>query len=778
MSDEKSYLKRLKELAKTQPEAMPILAARAALRVFPMLANKRGHFAAGKHDKNSAKHLISVYTALLSVYCHEGSKTNNILTRNAASAASTNAAAAASAAAFAASASDYPDATDDANAGYSAYVAEQDATYADTANVAARIAAARVAATAGDAVFNAAEAEIAQLEQNALYYKDLQLQPLWKNSVTPEKLEPYYERFPSAVEALIQDEKKRGSNKRIIDALEAIIPFWKRCLNGIGPKPHIGGPKIKPQHMSDTDYLGRTNIIDGLAEQIRHKKNEGKQTIGLFGHWGIGKSNAIHLLKQKLSEDDDILFGEFNAWDYEHTESFHAGITQEMLDALLHVKHTRLSFLRAKLQRWWLTTRFGWNIRKAYTPLLLILSILALGFVYISSRFEILNYIWGFLGFIGVIELIAFLNFSKTLKLGDKTRIFFSAFKTPSYTHYLGTVADMKKDIAAMCKIRLGKDKKLLFIIDDLDRCGHENIVTVLEAVKIALDIDRVFVLLAVDERIMLSALALHYKDIAEYHSHKDPHIIARDYLAKIILQPIRLEQPDISSLHSYLSHLWDETNKPEWYEPLAQYHKFEDHPKAALPLEDIPEPPKSETESTDNSSSPKEEADKVDINQVLDILDALPPLDKDDTDTEITDVYDLPAELKAAFAFWMEIFNITNPRQVKRVYNSYEHILLSRIGDNASDERVVLNSPYYFKLSVLCALEYIHSLSDNNYAIKQAFLEGNLTPKIMAKTNEHEFLKRISNLFTGDKERQKTAQAIEAFVLPMIELDRILFLY
>ena len=86
-----------------------------------------------------------------------------------------------------------------------------------------------------------------------------------------------------------------------------------------------------------------------------------------------------------------------------------------------------------------------------------------------------------------------------------------------------------------------GQNRKLVVFIDDLDRCLPENVITILEALKLFLDKSPCVFVVGVDRRVVERAIVAHY-------GH-DPGVSGREYLDKIIQYPCNLPVPNQSQL-------------------------------------------------------------------------------------------------------------------------------------------------------------------------------------------------------------------------------------
>jgi len=143
---------------------------------------------------------------------------------------------------------------------------------------------------------------------------------------------------------------------------------------------------------------------------------------------------------------------------------------------------------------------------------------------------------------LGPLAVLPFLYKSgKTVLSSTAAKELKTLLELPSYAKHLGSLPTMRSSLETMCKVRLGSDHKLLYVVEDLDRCRPENILKVLEAVRLVMDLKNVVVVILVDQNIALAALSKHFSNIQNY-TIKSPEVLARDYLAKIIQLGVTLE--------------------------------------------------------------------------------------------------------------------------------------------------------------------------------------------------------------------------------------------
>lgn len=626
-----------------------------------------------------------------------------------------------------------------------------------------------------------------------------------------------------------------------------------------------------PESPSTTDNLNRQNLVNALAANLAHSANNHHRAIGLLGEWGSGKSTVLKLLKDQLKEtqaDQPFVFGEFNAWAYEHSDNIQAGIAQEVLNAVTTVEtyeiptktkdEKRLTYwrrcvvaysknwfwlpIKAIFLRFWIT--FLYSMRTQKLKLLksaLVLFVALLPAALASQKIDADWFAW--LGKLSsenkslldnvVFQLLwgagfglYFLKEIRSLMANPLSKELLTYIRLPDYAKHLGDIPVMRNNIKTMCNIRLGwlfgKSKRMLFIVDDLDRCRPESIVKVLEAVRLVLDLDNVIVIVAIDQHIALAALSNHFKEFSSHHKLKNSHAIAREYLSKVINLPIVLTEPNSFDVKGYMENIWADLPK------VSENEQSDEFTVAAMvgvnAVGDInsafgvPQQQYSfkenEIEPVDSQSEPNlvkvDESTKKEgtagvqrkpnpINAMSLEKQQLFPMRK--TISNAMDslkkqqkfsprmpnlIETLSIEKQQSFIYWVNYFKLTNPRQLKRLNNSYD---LMRSYFGGFDQKSVMFSfsdkkvqQIYPMLLTLILMEYLNSLEDlamrgslweklfSNKIDKSILTNGSLTRVNPALFDEapidQAFIKSYRKLLQSP-DCQNLAVTVEMFVLP-----------
>ncbi|MFG6687040.1 P-loop NTPase fold protein [Mariniflexile sp. HNIBRBA6329] len=288
------------------------------------------------------------------------------------------------------------------------------------------------------------------------------------------------------------------------------------------------------------DLLGTKPYAETLFEVI--KQSKGKQNIGLFGGWGSGKSTIIKTLENFILENnkedkkDKIAYFKYDAWKYSNDDfrrSFIRSLNEEFsailetdLEEILYQDITKENSNKTKVQ-------------PSYQKLLpyaigLIVIILAYSFFFssLSGNEKFLLLVFSiFSSFIFTISG----NFFRVIPHITRQSKIIEPEK------FEDTFRDITNDIFGISKkniVEKIKDKivsktifkKMVVVIDNLDRCDKENLMVTLSSIKNFLENDNIIFILPVDENGITSFLNGDSDD-------------ADEYLRKIFHQIIRLKK-------------------------------------------------------------------------------------------------------------------------------------------------------------------------------------------------------------------------------------------
>lgn len=274
------------------------------------------------------------------------------------------------------------------------------------------------------------------------------------------------------------------------------------------------------------DLLDRKLICEQLAEAIKSWKKKESLIIALCGKWGSGKSSVIQIVKKSLFEKDpeEIDVVEFNPWLFSNNLTAHffdeiskklswLGLTSRILAYKFRVYSNATRFVSPG-SNFWSVTKYTWAMYLYSTLVLLIAGWSGSFYVFLAS----------FLPIIGVL-LMLFSIITNWLREIYKIQI----EKPIDYIKL-----DLKKKL-------LKRGKKILVIIDDLDRVSAVEFKEVLRLIRINGDLPHMIYLLAFDQ------------SIADSYFENDREF-GNKYLEKIVQVQLDLPLPSSIRVADYLS--------------------------------------------------------------------------------------------------------------------------------------------------------------------------------------------------------------------------------
>ncbi|ERT41073.1 MULTISPECIES: P-loop NTPase fold protein [Fusobacterium] len=237
----------------------------------------------------------------------------------------------------------------------------------------------------------------------------------------------------------------------------------------------------KPIISKNEDLLGRKKAVSDLAKEIEHYKNKDSLTIGIVGKWGSGKTSFINMVLESFKGNNNYIVIKFNPWNISSRK-------QLISDFFLQLSN---------------------NIKKE------------------NESNEIIGTIGKSLGtlskFFKPLGLIPPLSLLGTI--GDITE---------KASGFINEYLEAEKEDLETLKSNINQeledlDKKILIVIDDIDRLCDEEIREMFQLVKSIADFKNTIYILSYDREIVIKALDKSQQDKGE------------EYLEKIVQVPLVL---------------------------------------------------------------------------------------------------------------------------------------------------------------------------------------------------------------------------------------------
>jgi hypothetical protein len=274
-------------------------------------------------------------------------------------------------------------------------------------------------------------------------------------------------------------------------------------------------------------------------------------TIGVFGDWGSGKSSILKIVEQELvngGEDgfnDGTLVLYFNGWVFEGYDDAKAALLESIIEKFdrhktignkVKDKTTKL----LKSVKW--MRLLGLSFKKVIVPG---------AAAYLTGGASLLPFLANQFSQLKPEELAEKLQ-------GDGAEEFLGEIISKNEDEDVTLVREFRDDFKEM--IDKSEIKKLVVIIDDLDRCAPDRLIENLEAIKLFLNVEKTAFVIGADPRIVRHAIEHRYKT-DKIENSNDPNSrnnrIVSDYLEKLIQVPYYLPKLTDNEVETYLTLLY-----------------------------------------------------------------------------------------------------------------------------------------------------------------------------------------------------------------------------
>ncbi len=268
------------------------------------------------------------------------------------------------------------------------------------------------------------------------------------------------------------------------------------------------------------DELKRTSFAKQLKDSVSSWENSESLVLSLRGEWGEGKSSVINLLKEQFKKhgaENDPTIIEFNPWAYSNKDSLSYHFFNDISGELQVKKEESTDVKLAKKLKLYsqlINIDKESKLLKDFVPNIIIF----IGLLGISLS-EIIDWTNLHPKLIGIIVFILSTSLI-IIQLTSGILNKFAAYIEARSIKGDKTTQSIKNEIINDLKNR---KKKLLIIIDDIDRLSQKEICEIFKLIRVNADFPNTIYLLAFDNKII------------EANLNEQKGISGKEYLKKIV---------------------------------------------------------------------------------------------------------------------------------------------------------------------------------------------------------------------------------------------------
>ncbi|SJM73134.1 KAP family P-loop NTPase fold protein [Psychrobacter piechaudii] len=96
-----------------------------------------------------------------------------------------------------------------------------------------------------------------------------------------------------------------------------------------------------PVHNQESDLFGRWHFSERVAQVIARRSDPSSIVIGLYGKWGDGKTSVLNFIESSLESNDDVICIKFNPWRFGTEEQLLMEFFNSIAEALDSKLETR-----------------------------------------------------------------------------------------------------------------------------------------------------------------------------------------------------------------------------------------------------------------------------------------------------------------------------------------------------------------------------------------------------------------------------------------------------
>ena len=360
------------------------------------------------------------------------------------------------------------------------------------------------------------------------------------------------------------------------------------------------------------DQLGYDVFADAIAAFIRHPDTTAPLTIGVKAPWGAGKTSVMHMVREALDPGADAPTGQpriaddnaslrrltnrnvlrllrrrpderdvrlpeirlngryvtvwFNAWKYQTDEQVWAGLA----DAIVTQVTARLSPLAR--EHFWMRL----NLRRIDTQLLRSkiyrsITVRLMPIALMTVPAAAIGFAFGALPGGAAVGAGAAAAAAWTEKLlgEDIAGTYDEVVRNPSYRERAGFLHAVQDDVTRVLDLVATTEDPLVVFVDDLDRCSHETVRKVVEAINLFLsgEFRQCVFVIGMEPDVVAAHIEVAYRDVFELLAADrvagEGQRLGWRFLDKMIQLPVSLPTPVRRRLPGFVESVLREEPSP-----------------------------------------------------------------------------------------------------------------------------------------------------------------------------------------------------------------------
>lgn len=284
---------------------------------------------------------------------------------------------------------------------------------------------------------------------------------------------------------------------------------------------------ILSDNETKVDLLNNEAIAKTIVSLIKDSKEQ-PISVGIHGDWGAGKSSILEMVENEVNKspsEDGKKYSciRFNGWRHQGFEDSKVALMSSIVSEL-QKKETLGAKAGETLKKLW--KNINWmSVAKATGKTALGIATGTAPITLLSSAMDVLkSTVTTEEGIAGAIESIG--GYLHDAKITEDTS------SNKEFSEFQENFAELLESASI---------KKLVVLIDDLDRCLPDVAINTLEAVRLFMFSEKTAFVIAADESMIRYAVKKHFPDAINEHKINAGDTFANKYLEKLIQVPFRI---------------------------------------------------------------------------------------------------------------------------------------------------------------------------------------------------------------------------------------------